>query len=46
MINPDGEVEITRVEESPISSGDNPSIRDNAPISSEDILNTTDEIVR
>merc|ERR1711881_732471 len=39
MVKPDGEVEITRIEESPISSGDNPTIR------SEDMLNTTDEIV-
>ena len=39
MVNPDGEVEITRIEESPISSGD-------APISNGDTLNTTDEIVR
>jgi len=38
MVNPDGEVEITRIEESPISSGD-------APISNGDTLNTTDEIV-
>ena len=49
MVNPDGEVEITRIEESPISSGDNPPIskkRENPTISSEDMLNTTDEIVR
>lgn len=39
MVNPDGEVEITRIEESPISSGE-------APISNGDTLNTTDEIVR
>ena len=49
MVNPDGEVEITRIEESPISSGDNPPISkkgENPTISSEDMLNTTDEIVR
>merc|ERR1711988_1688178 len=48
MVNPGGEVENTRIEESPISSGDNPSIskkEENPTISSEDMLNTTDEIV-
>merc|ERR1719510_2415728 len=48
MVNPDSEVEITRIEESPISSGDNSPISKKGEIptiSSEDMLNTTDEIV-